>query len=86
MRTLIATALTVTVAALALPTAPANAARAGLAPCEYEDSNHCVWDARHMGNGHGRSFVVSRHGVVRYVSHARAHRLLADWRAAHPTR
>lgn len=32
----------------------------------------CVWDARHMGNGTGNSFVV-RPLSVRYVSHHRAH-------------
>ena len=46
------------------------------APCAYEDSNNCVWDARHMGNGTGRSYVAKPDGRVIYVSHARAHYLL----------
>jgi hypothetical protein len=45
-------------------------------PCEYEDSNGCVWDGRHMGNGAGRSYVAKPDGRVIYVSHARAHYLL----------
>lgn len=45
-------------------------------PCEYEDSTGCVWDARHMGNGIGRSFVVRPSGRLVFVSHARAHYLL----------
>lgn len=45
-------------------------------PCPTEDSVGCVWDARHMGNGEGRSFVVRDSGRVVYVSHARAHYLL----------
>jgi hypothetical protein len=32
--------------------------RPGLPPCPSEDSDNCVWDARTMGNGLGRSFVV----------------------------
>lgn len=44
-------------------------------PCEYEDSTNCVWDARHMGNGIGRSFVNDR-GHITYVSHRAAHTLL----------
>jgi murein DD-endopeptidase MepM/ murein hydrolase activator NlpD len=29
-----------------------------LAPCEYEDSTGCVWDAGTSGNGVGNSFVA----------------------------
>jgi hypothetical protein len=47
-------------------------------PCKYEDSNWCVWDARHMGNGIGDSFWVTRIGHVHYVSHWRAHHMLAS--------
>lgn len=32
----------------------------------------CVWDARHQGNGAGRSFVTEGE-QVRYVTHRRAH-------------
>ena len=28
-----------------------------LAPCEYEDSADCYWDAANRGNGLGNSFV-----------------------------
>lgn len=49
-------------------------------PCKYEDSNNCFWDARHMGNGSGRSFLVNREGKVTYISHRRAHWMLV---AAH---
>ena len=44
-------------------------------PCEYEDSNNCVWDARHLGNGHGRSFIATKRGKVIYIPHRAAHRL-----------
>ena len=45
-------------------------------PCPYEDSRSCVWDARHRGNGLGRSFAVDRRGGVHVVSHRTAHRAL----------
>lgn len=44
-------------------------------PCKFEDSRNCVWDAKHMGNQHGRSFI-DRNGKITFVSHKRAHRLL----------
>lgn len=44
--------------------------------CKYEDSNNCVWDAKHMGNGEGKSFKVSRKGNVTYITHKRARHLL----------
>jgi hypothetical protein len=50
--------------------------------CKYEDSVDCVWDARHMGNGEGRSFRVGPKGHVTYIPHGRAHRLVfgcPDW-------
>lgn len=40
-----------------------------------EGGTRCVWDARHMGNGSGRSFFVNASGV-HYVSHARAHSMV----------
>lgn len=48
-------------------------------PCPNDEAagGPCVWDARHMGNGHGRSFVVTARDRVRYVSHATAHALLS---------
>lgn len=29
-----------------------------LPPCAQEDSNNCYWDAAHMGNGVGRSYIT----------------------------
>ena len=39
------------------------------APCESEDQEYgpCLWDARTMGNGQGRSFVVEEDGSVSYL-------------------
>jgi len=48
------------------------------APCandEFVPGIKCVWDARHMGNGSGRSFFTNAEGV-HFISHARAHRML----------
>lgn len=52
-------------------------------PCKYEDGSsqrRCVWDARHMGNGHGYSVKIIRggHDNARYIriTHCRAHVLL----------
>lgn len=47
-------------------------------PCEFEDqATPCIWDAKHMGNGSGRSFKVTRHdGSVKFIPHRRAHYLL----------
>jgi hypothetical protein len=47
-----------------------------LAPCQYEDSNGCVWDAQHSGNGFGRSFVVTPAGKLIPVPHYVAHALV----------
>jgi hypothetical protein len=52
-------------------------------PCEYEDGSSqrvCVWDARHMGNGEGSSYIIWHGGtdnqrVVR-ITHRRAHHLM----------
>lgn len=35
----------------------------------------CVWDARHQGNGIGRSFIHTRTGRVIYIPHRFAHAL-----------
>lgn len=50
-------------------------------PCKYDEAGpefpRCVWDARHMGNGLGQSFINRpRIGDVLYISHRRAHRLM----------
>jgi hypothetical protein len=42
---------------------------------EGESPFACVWDARHMGNHKGRSFRINREGVLKRVSHAKAHEL-----------
>lgn len=47
-------------------------------PCKFEDSTFCVWDARHMGNGEGKSFMTTKKGKVIFISHRLAHRLLND--------
>lgn len=51
------------------------------APCASDEwqtlpGQACVWDARHMGDGLGRSFKVRADGNVYYITHKRAHRLL----------
>lgn len=76
--------LAAVLAATGLGIAPsAEAAGPGrtLRPCPTEDAVYCVWDAKHMGNGKGKSFKVRRNGTVKYLKHRRAHRLLAkhDW-------
>ena len=66
-------------AAIVMTTGYANRADAHTkdwAPCKYEDSINCVWDAKHMGNGEGRSFKVSKAGNITYLTHRRAHHLL----------
>lgn len=50
-------------------------------PCPSDEGSDgqgfpCVWDAEHMGNGHGRSFIVTPAGTLTYVSHRRAHALI----------
>jgi hypothetical protein len=63
--------------AVSAPGVPAAAA-----PCRTEDSNGCVWDARHRGDGTGRSWYASPDGVVTYIGHKRAHRMVRAWRSA----
>lgn len=68
----------------------AAATSPGLPACRVEDGSGqraCVWDARHAGNGAGRSVVI-RHGgtdraTVRVVTHRRAHRLIRRWEVSH---
>lgn len=42
---------------------------AGTPACESEDQEYgpCLWDARTMGNGSGRSFIVEEDGSVSYL-------------------
>ena len=41
----------------------------GMAACESEDQEYgpCLWDARSMGSGQGRSFIVEEDGSVSYL-------------------
>lgn len=75
--TITRTALATAAIALTL-TVPASASdgRAEYMPCASEDSLNCVWDARHMGNGVGRSYFTGRDGRVWYLPHHIAHRLI----------
>lgn len=80
---MIRTACTVWAAAIAFAAlgavvpAPADAApRTEYMPCASEDERNCVWDARHTGNGEGRSFFVSKSGHVTYLPHHVAHYLV----------
>jgi len=47
-------------------------------PCKTEDSAYCVWDAIHLGNGHGRSYWVGPKPTMykHFVSHRFAHTLI----------
>lgn len=38
-----------------------------MTPCKYEDSRNCLWDARHRGNGIGRSFINIRGRVIYFA-------------------
>lgn len=72
---------TITAAVLGAGIGAANAAPVDRTPvCNYEDGSgqgRCVWDARHNGNGAGRSLVIVNGGednaAIRYVTHQRAH-------------
>jgi hypothetical protein len=54
-----------------------------LPACKYDDGSGsrsvaCVWDARHMGNGEGKSFVaikINKERLIVRVSHKVAHAL-----------
>lgn len=79
---------------LLLTIAPAPAQADHIPPPYYKTCFHdrlkanlfrapCVWDAKHMGDGKGRSFIIGWSGVLagdyRYISHKRAHRLAQQW-------
>lgn len=71
--------LVVVLAALAFNLVQPAEAHAGKVwqPCPNDsDSVNCVWDARHMGNGTGHSYLATRKGRIVYISHRRAHHLL----------
>ncbi len=58
------------------PSSASDSSRTEYMPCGTEDSVNCVWDARHAGNGQGRSFFVGRDGNVTYLPHHIAHYLV----------
>jgi len=60
----------------AIPTAHASAPRTEFMPCGYEDSVNCVWDAKHMGNGEGKSFFTKENGKSVRIPHSIAHFLI----------
>lgn len=73
-RTLIAAA--VVAATLTGTTGTANAERwVKWDHCAADEvtGDQCVWDARHDGNGLGYSFLVTKHGFKKSISHRRAH-------------
>ena len=69
----------------ALISAPAGAADPvfprGLPHAPSEDAcygKRCVWDAKHQGNGRGKSLILTRSKgeyIGKVISHRRAHRL-----------
>lgn len=71
-----------------VPVAPVTADPGTRPACRWDDGSGtgrrpCVWDARHLGNGLGDSFLAipvypfrGADPVIRYLSHRRAHRLL----------
>jgi hypothetical protein len=74
------------VAVLAGPASPPDHVfPRGLPAAPSEDScyaHRCVWDAKHMGNGHGQSMILTewRGGfIAQPIRHRRAHRLLDAW-------
>ena len=64
------------IAVIWLAPAPAHAGNAR--PCRNDEpvGGPCVWDARHQGNGTGKSFRVTRSGTVIFLTHREAHRAL----------
>ena len=45
-------------------------------------AQHCVWDAKHRGNGRGQSIILTRYRggwLMTPISHRDAHRLAANW-------
>jgi len=59
----------------------------GLAHAPSEDGcvtgvKRCVWDARHQGNGRGKSLILTEYRdtyLAQPIRHHRAHRLQAHW-------
>lgn len=68
-----AAGLAVAAPAVAAPDAPGTGR---LQACKVEGDNGCVWDARHAGNGIGRSYIATPDGHVIPVPHYVAHALV----------
>ena len=76
-------------AALMIPVPAAGCeGRDATPPCRYDDGSlpssgqgRCVWDAKHMGNGQGKSFLAihptdgADPDIIR-IKHRKAHRLM----------
>jgi lysophospholipase L1-like esterase len=62
----------------------ADAARTPQRACKTMKSTSCVYDARHMGDGHGRSFWVGKNGKRHFIAHAQAHGIVYG-KKARPT-
>lgn len=76
MKKLALTLAGLAVVAAAAPAVSASGSRTEYMPCAQEDSNNCVWDAKHQGNGIGRSYFVGRDGKVYPLPHHIAHALI----------
>ena len=55
----------------------------GAPACEYEDGSSqkvCIWDAKHQGNGEGKSGIIIKGGTrtAKYIAipHRTAHRII----------
>lgn len=46
-------------------------------PCAAEGDNFCIWDAKHMGNGQGHSYMAFKDGTWIRITHHWAHKRLA---------
>lgn len=72
--------LTTLAATMLVGHSSADAAYDRTPPCKFEDGSgqaRCVWDARHMGNGAGRSLLFTQGGEeIKVITHRRAHRLM----------
>ena len=79
---LLAASIIATLTVVGFGVAAADAATKVMPLCDGEDSGPsypCMWDATHMGNGDGDSFILRRSGHVRHVTHRRAHRVWSAW-------
>jgi hypothetical protein len=75
----------IALAGTAVLTGPAASVQhRAIRPCPSDEGETrvkpCVWDARHMGNDLGSSFIVRRDGHVQHTTHVFAHRAIKAWR------